>query len=89
MSQVQRDLAARTDAIGGLGLSGPPTIYSTPYLKGNIEGGQYFDWFYNDSNNLGRGLDPRGTDLQVSLPEGDRLAQARNPYFPQPGNSRQ
>jgi uncharacterized protein (TIGR02217 family) len=69
--------------LNGLGLSGPPTIYSTPYLKGNIEGGQYFDWFYNDSNNRGRGLDPAGTDLQVSLPEGDRLAQARNPYFPQ------
>jgi uncharacterized protein (TIGR02217 family) len=68
--------------LSGLGLSGPPTIHSTPYIKGNIEGGQYFDWFYNDSNNLGRGLDPRGTDLQVSLPEGDRLAQARNPYFP-------
>jgi hypothetical protein len=67
----------------GLGLSGPPTIYSMPYLKGNIEGGQYFDFFYNDSNNLGRGLDPNGTDLQVSLPEGDRLSQARNQYFPQ------
>ena len=51
--------------------------------KGNIEGGQYFDYFYNDSNNLGRGLDPNGTDLQVSLPEGDRRSQARNPYFPQ------
>jgi hypothetical protein len=69
--------------LNGLGLSGPPTIYSTLYLKGNIEGGQYFDWFYNYGNNLGRGLDPGGTDLQVSLPEGDRLAQARNPYFPQ------
>jgi hypothetical protein len=67
----------------GLGLSGPPTIYSMPYLKGNIEGGQYFDFFYNDSNNLGRGLDPNGTDLQVSLPDGDRLSQARNQYFPQ------
>ncbi len=73
----------------GLGLSGPPTIYSMPYLKGNIEGGQYFDFFYDDSNNLGRGLDPNGTDLQVSLPEGDRLSQARNPYFPQQANSRQ
>ncbi len=66
-----------------LGLRGPPTIYSIPYLKGNIEGGQYFDFFYNDSNNLGRGLDPNRTDLQVSLPEGDRLSQARNQYFPQ------
>src|ERR1700722_8762972 len=69
--------------LNGLGLSGPPTIYSMPYLKGNIEGGQYFDFFYNDSNNRGRGLDPNGTDLQVSLPEDDRLSQARNPYFPQ------
>lgn len=68
-------------AMSGLGLSGPPTIYSTPYLKAGIEGGQYFNWFYNDSDNRGRGLDPNGTDLQVSLPEGDRLAQARNPYF--------
>ncbi len=68
--------------LNGLGLSGPPSIYAMPYLKGNIEGGQYFDWFYSDSNNLGRGLDPRGTDLQVSLPEGDRLAQARSGYFP-------
>jgi hypothetical protein len=69
--------------LNGLGLSGPPTIYSLPYLKGNIEGGQYFDYFYNDSDNGGRGLDPHGTDLQVSLPEGDRLTQARNQYFPQ------
>ena len=69
--------------LNGLGLTGPPTIYSIPYLKGNIEGGQYFNFFYNDSNNLGRGLDPNGTDLQVSLPEGDRLSQARNQYFPQ------
>jgi hypothetical protein len=65
----------------GLGLELPPTIYSTPYFKANIEGGQYFNWFYDDGNNLGRGTDPNGTDTQVSLPEGDRLAQARNAYF--------
>jgi hypothetical protein len=70
-----------SSSMSGLGLSSPPTIYSTPYLKAGIEGGQYFNWFYNDSNNLGRGLDPNGSDLQVSLPEDDRLAQARNPYF--------
>jgi hypothetical protein len=64
----------------GLGLSGQPTIYSTAYLQANIEGGQYFNWFYNDSNNLGIGTDPNGTDLRVSLPEGDRLAQSRNAY---------
>jgi hypothetical protein len=70
-----------TAAMNGLGLSGAPTIYSMPYLKANIEGGEKFNWFYNDSNNDGRGLDPNGSDLIVSLPEGDRLAQARNPYF--------
>ncbi len=70
--------------LSGLGLSGPPTIYSTPYLKENIEGGQYFNWFYNDGAAGGHaayGLDPNGSDLQVTLPTGDRLAQARNPYF--------
>ena len=67
-------------SLNGLGLTEPSTIYSIPYMKGNIEGGQYFDWFYNDGDNGGRGLDPNGTDLQVSLPQGDRLAQARNPY---------
>lgn len=64
----------------GLALSGQPTIYATAYLKANIEGGQYFNWFYNDGNNLGIGLDPNGTDLRVSLPEGDRLTQSRNAY---------
>jgi uncharacterized protein (TIGR02217 family) len=64
----------------GLGLTGQPTIYSIPYLQANIEGGEKFDWFYNDSNNLGIGFDPNGTDLRVSLPEGDRLTQSRNAY---------
>src|SRR5208282_5611864 len=32
----------------GLGLTGQPTIYSLPYIKAGIEGGQYFDWFYRD-----------------------------------------
>ncbi|MGD1038474.1 MAG: glycoside hydrolase TIM-barrel-like domain-containing protein, partial [Roseiarcus sp.] len=69
-------------AMNGLGLSGAPSIYSSPYLKANIEGGEKFNWFYDDGNNDGRGLDPNGSDLMVSLPEGDRLAQARNPYYP-------
>jgi GTA TIM-barrel-like domain/Conserved hypothetical protein 2217 (DUF2460) len=68
--------------MSGLGLTGTPTIYSKAYLKANIEGGEKFNWFYNDSNNLGMGLDPDGTDVQVSLPEGDRLAQSRSPYYP-------
>jgi GTA TIM-barrel-like domain/Conserved hypothetical protein 2217 (DUF2460) len=66
--------------MSGLGLSGVPTIYSLPYLESQLEGGQYFNWFYNDGNNDGRGLDPNGSGLMVSLPEGDRLAQARNAY---------
>ncbi len=67
--------------MSGLGLSGVPTIYSIPYLKAGIEGGQYYNWYYNDGTNDGRGLDPNGSGLMVSRPEGDRLAQARNPYY--------
>jgi hypothetical protein len=67
--------------MSGLGLTGTPTLQSIAYLKANIEGGEKFNWFYFDSNNLGRGLDPDGSDLQVSLPKGDRLTQSRNPFF--------
>lgn len=28
--------------------SGPTTIYDQTYLRGNVEGGEYFDWFYAD-----------------------------------------
>ena len=38
-----------------------------PYLKANIEGGEKFDWYYDDGDNGGRGLDPLGSDLIVSL----------------------
>jgi uncharacterized protein (TIGR02217 family) len=68
----------------GLGLSGPPGIYNTAYIKGQIEGGQYFDWYYNDGGGGAHGvygLDPLGSDLQVTLPAGDRLAQTREPYY--------
>jgi uncharacterized protein (TIGR02217 family) len=70
-----------TAAMNGLGLSGAPTIYSEAYLAGNIEGGEQFNWFYGDSDNNGRGLDPNGSGLMVSLPEGDRRRQSRNPYY--------
>jgi hypothetical protein len=66
--------------MSGLGLSGAPTLLSKPYLKANIEGGEKFNWFYGDGNNLGRDLDPNGSGLEVSLAEGDRLAQSRSPY---------
>ena len=58
------------------------SIYSIPYLKANIEGGEAFNWYYSDGTNAGRGLDPNGSGLMVSLPQGDRLAQARNAYHP-------
>ena len=35
--------------MNGLGLSGQPTVYSKDYLKANIEGGEKFNWFYDDS----------------------------------------
>ena len=36
--------------MNGLGLSGPPTLYSLAYLKGNIEGGEKFNWWYADGD---------------------------------------
>jgi hypothetical protein len=65
----------------GLGLSGAPMLHNEAYLQANIEGGEQFNWYYGDSNNLGCGLDPLGTGQYVSLPEGDRASQARNPYY--------
>jgi hypothetical protein len=67
-------------AMNGLGLDGQPSLYAPSYLKANIEGGEKYAWFYTDSTNLGRGFDPSGSDLQVSLPHGDRLTQTRSPY---------
>jgi len=67
--------------MNGLGLSGQPGLHNIGYLKANIEGGEKFDWFYVDSDNHGRGLDPAGSDLRVSLPSGDRLSQNRQAYF--------
>ncbi len=70
------------DAMNGLGLSGPPDLWSKAYLKANIEGGEKYAWFYYDSSNGGRGPNPDGSDLLVSRPAGDRLAQDRSPYAP-------
>ena len=69
-------------AMNGLGLTGAPMLDSAPYLMANIEGGEKFNWFYYDGVNAGAGLDPNGSDLVVSLAQGDRAAQARNPYYP-------
>ena len=62
-------------------MTGQATINSKSYFKANIEGGEKFNWFYFDTNNRGRGLDPNGSDLQVSRPEGDRPTQSRNQFF--------
>jgi hypothetical protein len=67
--------------MNGLGLSGPPTPYSLAYLKGNIEGGEKFNWWYANGTNAGRGLDPNGSDLIVSEPQGDRLTQSRSAFY--------
>ena len=74
-----------TSGDGGLDAAGwswpgEPSRYSKTYLKANIEGGLYFSWFYADGDNFGRGPDPGGSALQVSLPAGDRLAQTRTSY---------
>ncbi len=67
--------------MNGLALTGPPTIYSIPYLQANIEGGEKFNWFYNDGTNGGPALDPNGSAEIVSQPQGDRAAQSRSPYY--------
>ncbi len=67
-------------AMNGLGLSGSPALYSLSYLKANIEGGEKFNWFYADGGDDGLGLDPNGSDLRLSRPQGDRLTQSRKAY---------
>lgn len=67
--------------MNGLGLTGTPTLHSKAYLKANIEGGEKFNWFYTNSENDGRGFDPKGSGLQVSRPLGDRLSQIRTRYY--------
>ena len=39
----------------GFALKGAPSLYSTSYLQANIEGGEKFDWYYNDGVNAGAG----------------------------------
>ncbi|HEY2250526.1 MAG TPA: glycoside hydrolase TIM-barrel-like domain-containing protein, partial [Planctomycetaceae bacterium] len=64
----------------GFGLGGAPIICSTAYLSANIEGGEKFDWYYDDSVNAGAGADPNGSGLFVSIPQGDRVSQTREAY---------
>jgi hypothetical protein len=72
-----------SNQLSGLGLSGPPSIYSMPYVKGQIESGQYFNWYYLSGASGAHGQygpDPLGSGLQVTVPTGDRGAQSRNAY---------
>ena len=65
----------------GLGLNGSPTLYSKPYLKANIEGGEKFSWYYSNGTNGGAQNDPLGSALIVSQPQGDRATQTREVYY--------
>ena len=65
----------------GFGLSGAPDIHNIGYLQANIEGGEKFHYWYGDYASAFR-LDPKGTLQYVTSPRGDRLAQARNAFFP-------
>ncbi|QGM45838.1 baseplate megatron protein TIM-barrel domain-containing protein [Methylocystis heyeri] len=64
----------------GLGLKSAPDMHDKDYLKANIEGGEKYHFWYGDYS-AAPGLDPNGTLQQVTSPQGDRRAQARNPYY--------
>jgi hypothetical protein len=68
------------DAIG-FGLKSAPDIHDKDYLKANIEGGEKYHYWYDDYS-AAPALDPNGTLQQVTSPQGDRRAQARNAYYP-------
>jgi GTA TIM-barrel-like domain len=72
----------------GLGLAGQPTINSKSYLKANIEGGERFNWFYFDSNNLAW---PRSERFRsASVASGRRPPKPiAEPIFCEPADSRQ
>ena len=50
-------------------------------MHANIEGGEDFNWFYNDSTMTDAGSIPWARAKWCSLPEGDRVSQARNPFY--------
>lgn len=64
----------------GLGLSGAPTIYNEAYLQRGIEGGEKGQYYYGNYTSSTT-LDPNGTGVYVTAPQGDRLAQSRNRYY--------
>jgi uncharacterized protein (TIGR02217 family) len=65
----------------GFGLTSAPQICDLGYLKGNIEHGEKFDYYYGDYTSA-TGFDPNSTSVQVTSPQGDRLAQSRSLYYP-------
>jgi uncharacterized protein (TIGR02217 family) len=66
--------------MNGLGLAGQPMLRNADYLKANIEGGEGYNWYYNNSASGGVGLDPLGADQRCTLPLGDRVTQTRHPF---------
>ncbi|MGC1860253.1 MAG: glycoside hydrolase TIM-barrel-like domain-containing protein [Methylocystis sp.] len=64
----------------GFGLTGAPDVHRIDYLTANIEGGEKFHYWYGDYASS-MTLDPNGTLQYVTAPQGDRLTQARNPYY--------
>ena len=64
----------------GLGLSTSPSVYDTGYLQFGLEHGEKGEYFYGDYASTTT-LDPNGSGLYVTAPQGDRLTQARNPYY--------
>jgi uncharacterized protein (TIGR02217 family) len=68
------------DTMNGLGLPGQPSLRNSDYLKANIEGGEGYNWYYNNSASGGVGLDPLGTDQRCTLPLGDRATQTRHAF---------
>jgi hypothetical protein len=65
----------------GFGLSGAPDIHSIDYLKSNIEGGEKGDFWYSNYT-TSKGSDPNGSGAIVTAPQGDRLSQSRNRFYP-------
>ncbi len=72
-----------TDTMNGLGLSGMPTIYSIALPQGEHRGRAIFQLVLQ-RRGRNRGQRPRSERLGAHgvAAAGDRLAQARNPYYP-------
>ncbi|MFW6077402.1 MAG: baseplate multidomain protein megatron, partial [Hyphomicrobiales bacterium] len=56
--------------------NGPTTIYDADYLKGNIEGGEYYDWYYPAAGGTGNEPSPeRLAQSRIEIVDGDPAAE--------------